>query len=195
MDDKNKKTIADYVGDMVALEEHIESALDHQLDLAKDDPTALQAIRGWHAMVKEQRDRMRELQTELDAGTAGNPIKKVGSTILGMAAGIIDKVRTEGISKAIRDDYTAFNLAAIGYTMLHTTALSLGDERVAGIAERNLRGYAGAIQRINHIIPDVVINELVKDGHNANTAAADQTRSIVDEAWRETADHSGSSSI
>jgi ferritin-like metal-binding protein YciE len=195
MDDKNKKTIADYVGDMVALEEHIESALDHQLDLAKDDPTALQAIRGWHAMVKEQRDRMRELQTELDAGTAGNPIKKVGSTILGMAAGIIDKVRTEGISKAIRDDYTAFNLAAIGYTMLHTTALSLGDERVAGIAERNLRGYAGAIQRINHIIPDVVINELVKDGHNANAAAADQTRSIVDEAWRETADHSGSTSI
>lgn len=192
MDDKNKKTIADYVGDMVALEEHIEAALDHQLTLAKDDPTALQAIRGWHAMVKEQRERMKALQGELEVNTAGNPIIKVGSTILGMAAGIIDRVRTEGVSKALRDDYTAFNLAAIGYTMLHTTALALGDERVAGIAERNLRGYAGAVQRVNHIISDVVINELAKDGHNVTSTAADETKKIVDEAWRETADHSAS---
>lgn len=186
LDEKSKKTLADYVGDMVALEEHIHAALDRQLETVKDDATALQAVRGWHAMVKEQHERVKGLESELGA-TAGSPVKKVGSTILGAAAGMIDKIRAEGISKSIRDDYTAFNLAAIGYTMLHVTAESLGDARVAGVAERNLRGYAAAVQRVNEIIEDIVIHELAKDGHTVDQSAADRTRAVVDKAWKETA--------
>jgi len=186
LDEKSKKTLADYVGDMVALEEHIHAALDRQLETVKDDATALQAVRGWHAMVKEQHERVKALESELGP-TAGSPVKKVGSTILGAAAGVIDKIRAEGISKSIRDDYTAFNLAAIGYTMLHTTAEALGDARVAGVAERNLRGYAAAVQRVNEIIQDVVIHELAKDDHKVDQSAADRTRQVVDKAWKETA--------
>jgi hypothetical protein len=118
---------------------------------------------------------------------------KVGSAILGKAAGIIDKIRTEGISKSLRDDYTAFNLAAMGYTMLFTTATALGDQRVAGIAEQHLRGYAGAIQKINHIISDVVVAELLKDGHEVQGDTSAATKKVVDSAWKET-DQSGSSS-
>src|SRR3954471_10486600 len=95
--EKHQQTIADYVGDMVALESHIEEALDRQLKEAKDDPVALAAVQEFHALVKTQRDRMKALQEE--AGTTpGNPVIKVGSAILGKAAGIIDKIRTEGIS-------------------------------------------------------------------------------------------------
>jgi ferritin-like metal-binding protein YciE len=183
--DKNQNTIADYVGDMVALESHIESALDRQLTQVKDDPIALEAVRGFHDMVRAQRDQMKSLQSEIGT-TPGNPIIKAGSALLGMAAGIIDKVRTEGNSKSLRDDYTAFNLAAIGYTMLYTTATALGDQKVADVAERHLRGYAGAIQRINHIIGDVVLAELTKDGHTVQGNAADATRKVVDAAWKET---------
>lgn len=186
LDEMSKKTLADYVGDMVALEEHIEAALDRQLESVKDDATALQAVRGWHAMVKEQRERVKGLESELGA-TAGSPVKKVGSTILGAAAGVIDKIRAEGISKSIRDDYTAFNLAAIGYTMLYTTATALGDARVAGVAERNLRGYAAAVQRVNEIIADVVLHELAKDDHKVDQSAAEKTREMVDKSWKETA--------
>ena len=186
LDEKSKKTLADYVGDMVALEGHIGAALDRQLESFKDDATALQAVRGWSAMVKEQEERVKALESELGA-TAGSPVKKVGSTILGAAAGVIDKVRTEGISKGVRDDYTAFNLAAIGYTMLYTTAVALGDARVAGVAERNLRGYAAAVQRVNEMIADVVIHELAKDDHKVDPSAAEQVRAVVDKAWKETA--------
>ena len=186
LDEKSKKTLGDYIGDMAAVEEHIEAALDRQLESVKDDATALQAVRGWHAMVKEQRERIKGLESEFGP-TAGSPVKKVGATILGAAAGVIDKVRTEGISKSIRDDYTAFNLAAIGYTMLHATATALGDERVAGVAERNLRGYAAAVQRVNEIVADVVIHELAKDDHKVDPSAAQRTREIVDKAWKETA--------
>jgi ferritin-like metal-binding protein YciE len=183
--DKSQKTIADYVGDMVALESHIEEALDRQLNEVKDDPIALEAVRGFHDMVKAQRDQMKALQQEVGS-TAGNPIKKAGSALLGAAAGVIDMVRTEANSKALRDDYTAFNLAAMGYTMLYTTATALGNQRVADVSARHLRGYAGAIQRINHIIPDVVIAELTKDGHTVTGNAADQARKTVDSAWKET---------
>lgn len=190
-EDKNQKTIADYVGDMVALESHIEEALDRQLEQVKDDPVASAAVREFHDLVKGQRDRLKALQDETGS-TAGNPVIKVGSAILGKAAGIIDKVRTEGNSKSLRDDYTAFNLAAMGYTMLFTTATALGDQRVAGVAEQHLRGYAGAIQKINHIISDVVVAELKKDGHQIQGNAADATRKVVDSAWKET-DQSGTS--
>jgi ferritin-like metal-binding protein YciE len=184
-DDKSKKTIRDYIGDMVAVETHIEAALDRQLTEVKDNTVALEAVRGFHDMVKTQRDRMKSLQDEAGS-TSGNPVKKAGSALLGAAAGVIDMLRTEGISKSLRDDYTAFNLAAMGYTMLFTTASALGDQRVAGIAEQHLRGYAGAIQRINRIIGDVVLAELAKDGHRIAGNVAETTRKTVDAAWKQT---------
>lgn len=185
LDDKSKKTLSDYLSDMASLESHIEEALDRQLKQVKDDEIALAAVRDFHGLVKQQRDAVKALKEEY-GGTAGSPIKEAGSALLGKAAGIIDLVRTEGNSKALRDDYTAFNLAAISYSMLHTTAVALGDRRVADLAESHLRGYAQAVQRINHLMPDVVTAELAKDDHKILAAAADQTRNVVDKSWKET---------
>ena len=185
-DDKNQKTIADYVGDMVALESHIEEALDRQLEMSKEHPLAGPAVQRFHDMVKGNRDALKAYQAEVGS-TAGNPIIAVGSTVLGVAAGLIDKIRTEGVSKALRDDYTAFNHACIGYTMLHATAVALGDTRTASLAERGLTGHASAVQEINHIIADVVVWELQKDDHTlANPQAADRNREVVDRIWKQT---------
>ncbi len=189
-DDKNQKTIADYVGDMVALEDHIEEALDRQLTMENDHPESKAAIQRFHDMVKANRDALKAHQQQTGQ-TAGSPIKEVGSTLLGVAAGLIDKIRTEGISKALRDDYTAFNHACIGYTMLHTTALALGDQTTASLAARGLRSHASAVQEINHIIADVVVRELQKDNHTlADPAAASKNREAVDRIWKQT-DKSG----
>jgi ferritin-like metal-binding protein YciE len=179
---KHETTIADYVGDMVALESHIEEALDRQLDEAKDDPDARQAVQRFHDMVKQHRDTLKVLQEDTGS-TAGNPIIEAGSALLGKAAGAINLVRAEGISKALRDDYAAFSLAAISYSMLHMTALGLGNERVASLAKQNLTDYAGAIERINEIMPAVVNRELVKDGHQPDPAAVAATNKMVAEAW------------
>src|SRR5687768_15626382 len=184
--EKHEQTVADYVGDMVALESHIEEALDRQLKETQDDPEAAAAVQGFHDMVKGNRDALKAYQEQVGS-TAGNPLAAVGSAILGKAAGLIDMIRTEGISKSLRDDYTAFNLAAIGYTMLNATALALGDQTTASLAERHLRSYAGAIQQINHIIGGVVLRELEKDDHQiANPMAASENRRLVDAAWKET---------
>ena len=180
--EKHQQTIADYVGDMVALESHIEEALDKQLTETKDDPEAQAAVQGFHDMVKAHRDSLKALQEEVGT-TAGNPIIAAGSTLLGKAAGVIDQIRTEGISKSLRDDYAAFSLAAISYSMLHTTALGLGNRRVADVAERYLTDYAGAIERINEVMPGVVERELAKDGHQTDPSAVAATRQMVGKAW------------
>ena len=185
--DAGGKTIADWLGDMVSLESHIEEALDRQLSLASDSPTAGPAVQRFHDMVRDNREALKARQAEIGS-TAGNPVTKVGSTILGKAAGLIDKVRAESLSKALRDDYTAFNLAAIGHTMLHTTATALGDSATAKLAEKCLTGHAAAVQEINHIIQDVVLEELRKDNLPIVDAnAPSQTRAVVDKVWKATA--------
>jgi ferritin-like metal-binding protein YciE len=180
--EKHQQTVADYVGDMVALESHIEEALDRQLKETKDDPEALAAVQRFHDMVKAHRDSLKSLQDEVGS-TAGNPIIEAGSTLLGKAAGAINLVRTEGISKGLRDDYAAFSLAAISYSMLHTTALSLGNRKVADVAERYLTDYAAAIERINEVMPSVVERELAKDGHKTDPGAVKATNATVAKAW------------
>ncbi len=182
--DKHRQTIADYVGDMAALESHIEEALDRQLIEVKDDPEALAAVRDFHDMVKQHRDTLKAMEEETGK-TIGTPIKEAGAALIGKAAGIIDLLRTEGISKGLRDDYAAFSLAAISYSMLHTTAIALGDNRVASLAERHLRDHADAIMRINEIMPGVVMRELVKDGHQADNAAVEATREAVLRSWQQ----------
>jgi ferritin-like metal-binding protein YciE len=182
--DKHRQTIADYVSDMAALEAHIEEALGRQLIEVKDDPDAIAAVREFHDLVKQHRDTLKAMEEETGR-TIGTPIKEVGAALIGKAAGIIDLVRTEGISKSLRDDYAAFSLAAISYSMLHTTAIALGDSRVASLAERHLRDHANAIMRINDIMPGVVTRELEKDGHRADNAAVGATREAVLRSWQQ----------
>ena len=192
--DKTQTTIADYVGDMVALQNHIEEALDRQLEMSTNMPVAYAAIKRFHDTVKSQRNAMKAYEEQVGS-TAGSPIKEAGAALLGVAAGLIDKVRTEGISKAMRDDYTAFNHAAISYTMLHATAVALGDQQTARMAREGLEAYARMVQEINHVIADVVVEELKRDEHSiVDMQAADKNRAMVDNAWSETAS-SGSGSF
>jgi hypothetical protein len=54
---------------------------------------------------------------------------------------------------------------------------------VAALAERHLTDYAGAIERINEIMPGVVERELAKDGHRTDKAAVAATNAMVAKAW------------
>src|SRR5262249_54866099 len=109
--------INSYITDMLALEEHIDQAVTGQIQGLRDQPQVgadLQAIQRWvqlHIGVLKQLTRLRGADTTTDA------IKRAGSSVLGRAAGTIDLFRSDGQPKNLRDDYTAFSLAAIGYLM------------------------------------------------------------------------------
>jgi hypothetical protein len=49
-----------------------------------------------------------------------------GVALCGTATGVIDEARTEAVSEVLRDDSRAFNHAAVGYAVPHTTAYALG---------------------------------------------------------------------
>lgn len=191
MADKNKDTLKTYVGDMYSLESHIEEALDSQLKTTSDHPKASAEVRRFHDMVRSQRDAMKAHLDTL-GGSTGGSVKAAVSTAFGMAAGLIDKVRPEAVSKSLRDDYTAFNLAAMGYHMLYGTALMLGDQKTATLAEKHHRAYADAVQDVNQVILDVVAWELKKDGHKIDESAQARATQTMNQDWKQTAPSGGS---
>jgi len=184
--DKARETIQQYAADMFAVEAHIEEALDGQLKKCGEHPRASQAVKEFHRMVKAQREAMRAHVESIGGQTSGG-IKGAVTNLMGKAAGTIDQVRTEAISRMLRDDYTAFNMAAIAYHMLDTTAHALGETATSEIAEKHLRAYANAVQQINQIISEVVVWELQKDEVPIkNPTAAKIATDELNEMWRNT---------
>jgi ferritin-like metal-binding protein YciE len=181
------KTISDWLGDIVALESHVEEAMDRQLELKADDAALTSAIQRFHDSVRGSKQRAVAYQEQYGS-TAGNPVIKAGSNLLGKAAGMIDKIRHDSLSKSIRDDYTAYNHVAIAYTMLHTTSMALGDQATQDFAEQGLRTYAGLVQEINHLIPQAVVHDLKNndDVPVVDVNVVDGCRQVIDNVWRST---------
>jgi ferritin-like metal-binding protein YciE len=180
--------IADWVGDIVALETHVEEAMDRQLKLDAPTPALAAVIKRYHDAVRASKQRAVAYQEQYGS-EPGNPIIKAGSNLLGKAAGVIDLIRADGVAKALRDDYTAYNLLAISYTMLHTTAMALEDPATQTFAEQGLRTYAGLVQDINQVIPEAVVAEL-RDNEDHPIQApnvVEGCRKLIQDVWRSTA--------
>ena len=181
-DDKKHDIVTKYLADQLALEEHIFQAIDKQVKGTQDEPDVnpkLAQIRG----ILEQHVNALKARLEALGGKPTSPIKEVGASLLGVAAGAIDKVRAEEVSKDFRDNYTALSLSNISYVMLITTSLACGDRPTADLASRNLKENAQIVMEIGHIIPDVVVRDL-SDLTNLNPQAADQAREAYRAAWQ-----------
>jgi len=181
-----QEMLTTYVGDMHALISHIHQALDKQVQLLDNHPD-------FRAKVIKYRDtlalQMTELQTRLDelGGSSTHPVKEGVAAVLGVAAGIIDKVRSSEVAKALRDDYTAINHSIIAYVMLLTTAEAAGDARTAELAKRHLTANAAFVMEINTFMPQLVIDDLSKDGLSVKTGAQDAAERSLQSVWREAA--------
>jgi len=187
LNEDTQKQVADWVGDIVALESHIEEAMDHQIKIKSDNTELTSTLQRFHDTVRASKYRAEDYQKAIGS-TAGNPVIKAGASILGKAAGVLDKVRSDSISKSLRDDYTAFNMAAIAYTMLHTTAMAVGDARTQQFAGEGLKTYASLVQDINRAIPLAVAVELKDSGDipSLDTSVVDSCRAFIDSAWKST---------
>jgi ferritin-like metal-binding protein YciE len=178
-----KEALNSYITDMLALEEHIETALTGQIQDLKDDPEFVREIQTIHRTVEHH---IADLKGVVDRRNAGGPvdvIKKVGSTVAGLAAGAIDLLRSEGVPKNLRDDYAAFSLATISYVMLHTTALALGEREVSELARQHFIDYAQVVTRLNTVVPEAVVRLLQREGLGAPEAVLSEVNRAVEEGW------------
>jgi hypothetical protein len=184
--DKNE-AINSYITDMLALEDHIETAVKGQLADLKDYPEILAELRQLHRKIEHHISDLRRLSDRRKAGGVVESVKRAGAVVAGAAAGLIDLLRTEGLPKNLRDDYTAFNLASIGYVMLHTTALALDDLEVAELSLQHFRDYADTIMRFNRLVPAAVVRYLKEEGLPARSEAVLLANQHVEEVWNQMA--------
>jgi hypothetical protein len=109
-------------------------------------------------------------------GSASSPVKDAVASTIGAVGSMYDKLRSEAVSKMLRDDYTTLGLAAISYTMLNTTGHALNDPATAQIAARHLRQLTPLITGISRLMPLVVARELGADRQVDVTAAPQSVR-------------------
>jgi hypothetical protein len=185
--DRNE-AINSYITDMLALEDHIEKAVKGQLTDLKEYPEVVLALRDIHTKVEHHISDLRMLSDRRNAGGVVESVKRAGSALAGVAAGVIDLIRTEGLPKNLRDDYTAFSLANIGYVMLHTTALAFDDQEVAELAHQHFRDYTDAVIRLNNLIPAAVVRFLEQQGLPVRADIASEVNENVAQAWKQTSD-------
>jgi ferritin-like metal-binding protein YciE len=175
-----------YITDMLALEEHIAKALKGQIADLKDDPEFVREIQTIHRQVEHHVSDLKALVDRRAAGGPAEVVKKVGSTVAGLAAGAIDLLRTEGLPKNLRDDYAAFSLATISYVMLHTTALALNEREVSDLARQHFIDYAQVVTRLNTVVPAAVVRLLQREGLSATGEVLREVNRTVEEGWSRT---------
>lgn len=185
--EKNKEAIADWSGDIVALVGHIEEALDHQLELDIKSAAVSGLIRELHDTVRDEKKRAVAFQESIGS-TAGNPVIKAGSELLGKVAGVIDRLRKDSAAKALRDDYTALNHLAIAYSMLHTTSMALKHDEAKAFSEQGLRTVASLVQKINDVMPEAVLQDLVDNDQVdvVDSTIVAECRDEINRIWKET---------
>jgi hypothetical protein len=186
--DDERHTIATYLGDMLALERHMRAPLDRQVN---DDDTAkfgdAAGISRKLRSLVDAHEAALDAQLKAAGGDGAAGVKSAWSGLLGAGAAAINGSRSMKVSKALRDDYTGLSLAAISYTMLHTTALGLGDAATAALAKRHLDDYAPLIIEISRAIPAVVLEELRNDGENVRITAAELATQNSQQSWKQNA--------
>jgi hypothetical protein len=179
-----KDTLQQYVSDMLALERHIHEPIKRQRDdeRVRKHPETHQLLSRAEAMLDRHIEHL-ERHLETLGGEPASPVKDAVSAVAGVAAGLYDKVRSDPVSKMLRDDYTALNLAAIGYTMLHTTGLAMTHHQTADIALQHLTDWTPFIVEINEIIPRIVVRELADEGAMVGAQVAQEAIRNTQQAW------------
>jgi DNA-binding ferritin-like protein len=183
MQEDTRKYVAKYVEDLHSLVTHGLQPISHQVDEARGRKhlDAAQLIVELQRTLQEHErapaERLRALGTSPTTG-----VQDAAAAVAGMVAGIYNQVRTEAVSKSLRDDYTFTSHCSVSWLMLMTTARSLGDHDTEELAERGYRDCARLIMRIDRVMPSLVFEELQQDGFAAQDVA-DWAQRIVSDAW------------
>ncbi len=173
-----------YVNDMLALQKHILEAVEHQYtdERVKADALTYDLVGKLKSRLTHQVGDLEGEVARIGSGVMATA-KAAVTTALGALAGLYDKVRKDPLSRLLRDDYTALNMASFSYTQLHTTGLAFHDEPVAKLALQHLNELTPLIMHINEIIPHVVVKELQDEGP-IDASVAPTAVSNTQHAWK-----------
>lgn len=182
-----RETIRSYTADLLAGVRHVLSAVERQTKDEHVDRIARAGatVRGIHTLLTRQSNALeRHLEFMGGKGVMGT-VKDAVTAVTGTVAGAYDKVRGETASRALRDDYTALHFIFIATSMLHTTAIALGDGQTAELTSQHMQELPPAILALQEVTLHAVVADLGADKTpihqpDAGTLAFDQST----DAWR-----------
>ena len=184
MEEKNE-VLEMYVNDMHAVEEHILTAINRQLeseDTAKY-PEAKALITKTASALKSHVESLEKYQAGKGAQDP-SLLKEAVAKVAGFAAGLYDQIRADKVARMLRDNYTALCLASVSYHMLMTTALCWKDAELANLCEKNLNDLADIIVKTGRIICNVVAEELKDNEKAPTTNGATEAIRRTSAAWK-----------
>lgn len=179
---EQQKHLQAYVNDMYGVEKHVLEAVERQAqnkDVQKK-PQAQLLIQRTQGILQQH---VQVLDQHLQHLGGRSTLKSAVASVTGVAAGLYDQVRTETVSSMLRDDYVALSMIAAASTMLHSTALSLGDQVTADIALRHLKDVTPVITELSKVLPGVTVQDVHDDVKTANTSVVQQAMQNTQEAW------------
>jgi len=183
MDEDSRKYVAKYVEDMHSLLSHGLQPLEAQSKASqmKDHPEAQRFVQEAQRTLQGQVDRLNARLKSLGTSPT-TAVQDAAAVVAGAVAGLYNQVRTEAISKSVRDDYTFLGACSVAYLMLMSTARSLGDHETEELAEQGYRESARLVMEIDHFMPTLVVQEMKADGLPASDVS-DWAQKLVHGAW------------
>ncbi|MEM5787517.1 MAG: hypothetical protein AAGU11_09380 [Syntrophobacteraceae bacterium] len=179
-----KEILRDYVSDMLGVEKHCLESIERQTadDRFSACPEAHGLLIKIEAVLRSHTGTLDSCLSTLDGEMKGL-FTKATTSAMGAIAGLYGKLREDPVSRSLRDDYTALSLAAISYTMLHTTALALHDQPVAALALKHLNDLTPLIVALSRVIPEVVARELYAEDKVADPLIYQAALAGTQRAW------------
>ena len=184
MNEKHHASLKQYVNDMIALERVIINAIEVQ---AEDD--RVKAISGLGTILeqagqasKSRLELLKELSTR-EGGSVGATVKEGITAVTGTLTGIYGKMREHPVSRMVRDDIIAFDVASVSYGMLFTLGLCIGHEECAALAGHGITETPPLIMALTNLLPGIVASELAADAPLVNPAAVQLAGVRIRDAW------------
>jgi len=181
--------IKEHVSDQLALERHILDAVQRQRedDAVRNNLEANKVVIEIERVLKEHTTALESL-ADLYNTDGRSMLKRAITEVLGVAAGLYDRVRNYKVSRMLRDDYTALSLAAMGYTAMHAFALTIREDRLADISLRHLKDITPLLIELSRVIPLTVAEETVQEGDyptesGAGARAVENTHNAWSTSW------------
>jgi len=181
-----EETIRSYLGDLIAVLDHVSQAVATQA--ANDDfrriAHAGRVIDNLHSVLIRQHAELEAHVKGMGGASGGGVLKDMLSTVAGALAGLYGKMRGETASRMLRDDYTALSFVTACSTMLHTTALALNDSSTAALTLRHIQEYPPLIMALSELLPHAVVVDLAADKIPiVNLTAAEDAIRNLNDAW------------
>lgn len=155
-------SVAEYVADLVVLEERVQSLLADQTNLVRDHAAAAAALGRFQEMADAHRKSLLARLSALGGKQVSEPTHLMALPVVSESS---NSTAGNRVSRALHACSSAFTHLAFAYALLHAIAHRFFDSQGEGntaeeLAEVHLRRYASAVQEINHLLSDVAVWEL-----------------------------------